>query len=223
MPNVTPRAHAPHIPMLSDMTLADIPPRLGLFSLRGGLLLPRGQLPLRIFEQRYISLVEDVLGTGRMIGLIQPAPQGHRGIGTPPLEKTGTVGRITSFLEREDGTFSLTLTGICRFHLLRDQLTERGWREGMIDASSFGLDLLETDTPPLDREHLNEALQNYFEYHHLKTNWHNLETMNDEALLTALPMVLPLDSAAKQALLEARDLNDRAILLIDILNRDSPE
>ncbi|WP_231118832.1 LON peptidase substrate-binding domain-containing protein [Oecophyllibacter saccharovorans] len=199
--------------------MADIPPNVGLFPLRGTLLLPNGHLPLHIYEPRYIALMEHALATTRLIGVIQP--YGMTAFGRPaPLQSTGTLGRITAFEEGSDGRFSLTLTGVCRFRLLQAERREEGWREGRIDIFPYSHDLLESTAPLLDRPALKRSLKHYFERHQLETDWKKLEALDDETLLIALPMILPLDAGDKQALLEAPDLNERASLLFDMLDQD---
>lgn len=210
---------SPRVPPFSHLTLADIPPRVGLFPLKEALLLPGGHLPLSVFEPRYIALVEDALAKNRTIGLIQPLSSLD---GTdeeiPPLASVGTLGRITSFSEHKDGCFSITLTGLCRFSLLRDDLTARGWREGMINATPFTQDLLENSSIPLDRDAFMPLLKNYLDIRQLKTNWAALQHLEDERLLTELPMLLPFSAAEKQSLLEAANMTERTTVLLKILH-----
>ncbi|MBS1064010.1 LON peptidase substrate-binding domain-containing protein [Gluconobacter wancherniae] len=209
------------VPSLSDITLADIPPRLGLFPLPGALLLPGGRLPLNVFEPRYIALLEDALADRRLIGIIQPdsLAEDMDDLDEPDLHTIGTIGRITSFTERSDGTFSISLFGVCRFRLLRESGTDRGWRQGIVDASSFSADLVESEPSPLNRGELMEALRRYFAARRLRTNWPTIEEMDDDTLLLVLPMLVPFSPNEKQALLEAETLNDRAEVLLDLLAR----
>src|ERR1039457_2124271 len=96
----------------------DLPEVIPVFPLPGTLLLPRGDLPLNIFEPRYLAMVDDVLKSHRLIGMIQPA----RGVGdtveTTPLESIGCAGRITQFAETGDGRYMLVLTGVARYRIL---------------------------------------------------------------------------------------------------------
>lgn len=206
------------VPPRSELILADLPPRVGLFPLQSTLLLPRGQLPLNVYEARYIALFEHALATNRLVGIIQPT--GMTIFGRPaPLESIGTLGRVTSFEETNDGRFSVVLTGVCRFRLLRAVRTPEGWREGVIDVFPYSHDLLESTALPLDRPALKNALKQYFARHQLETDWKVLEKLDDETLLVALPMLLPLDAGDKQALLEAPGLDDRATLLLNVLGQ----
>lgn len=127
------------VPKLGDVTLADIPPEIGLFPLSGVVLLPRGRLPLNVFEPRYIALVEDALATQRLIGMIQPRwrEEEDEANSAPPLYPIGCLGRIVSFTERADGTYAITLAGLTRFRLLRETEETRGYRQARIDVSTF--------------------------------------------------------------------------------------
>ncbi|MCK8637595.1 peptidase [Parasaccharibacter sp. TMW2.1882] len=207
------------IPVLTDMTLADLPPRIGLLPLGSTILLPQGQLPLTIFEPRYLTLLEDCLAQHRLIGIIQPSETARYGDMAPPLEHVGTIGRVTSFMEQESGQFFITLTGVCRFRLLQDRLTDRGWREGRINAMPFSHDLLENPSLNLDREDLSIVLKNYGERHAMAINWENLKKLDDNTLLTMLPMLLPFSAGVKQKLLECPDTTERASHLLDELSR----
>ncbi|MBA5727655.1 peptidase [Bombella sp. TMW2.1889] len=208
-----------HIPALTDMTLADIPPRIGLLPLGDTILLPQGQLPLTIFEPRYLTLLEDSLAHHRLIGIIQPIGAARYGDMTPPLECVGTIGRVTSFMEQESGQFFITLTGVCRFRLLQDQLTERGWREGRINATPFSHDLLECPSLHLDRQDLAIVLKDYGQRHTISINWDNLKKLDDSTLLTMLPMLLPFPADVKQRMLECSGPTERAHQLLEELAR----
>ncbi|AFW01005.1 Lon-like ATP-dependent protease La [Gluconobacter thailandicus F149-1 = NBRC 100600] len=204
------------VPALTDLTLADLPPRVGLFPVSGAMLLPGGQLPLNVFEPRYVALLEDALAERRLIGMIQPQEEDEDDP-LPVLHDIGTLGRITSFTEHPDGTFSVTLLGVTRFRLLMEGLTRRGWREGAIDASPFFSDLVESDPSPINRSRLLSRLKDYLTAHELQTDWSLIDEMDDEMLLVVLPMLVPFSPTQKQALLEAGTLDDRAGVLLDLL------
>jgi uncharacterized protein len=216
------------IPPLPDMTLADIPPQVGLFPLPGALLLPWGKLPLNVFEPRYVAMLEDALASHRLIGMIQPIDEDEVQFPAladdpaPALHDIGCLGRITSFTERADSTFAVTLSGLARFRVLRELPPTRGYRQARIDTSAFVGDLVENTAAPLDRAYLMESLKRYFRAHSLRTSWSTLEQMEDDALLVVLPMLVPFTTDEKQSLLEARSLEARADLLLALLN-EAPE
>jgi len=206
------------IPRVQELTLADLPARIGLFPLSSALLLPSGKLPLNIFEPRYIALLEDALAHDRLIGMIQPVDEmddEEESI----LHGIGCIGRITSFTERADGTFAVTLSGIVRFRLLLEEgTTERGYRIGRIDCSSFAADLTEGGAVAVDRDRLIGSLRRYLDAHQLRTSWSAIDEMGDETLLIVLPMLVPFSSDEKQCLLEAETIGDRADLLLSLLD-----
>ncbi|GBQ25480.1 Lon-like ATP-dependent protease La [Gluconacetobacter sacchari DSM 12717] len=209
------------VPRLRDMTLADIPAELGLFPLREVLLLPRGKLPLNVFEPRYIALLEDALAGQRLIGMIQPRgdameDEDGRELASP-LYDIGAIGRITSMTERADGTYALTLTGLARFRLLRETGLHRGYRRARIDVSSFAYDLTDSADLFFDRDRMLAALRHYCRSRGFGTRWNVIDQMDDETLLITLPMICPFPAAEKQALLESASLNDRARALQALL------
>ncbi len=103
---------------------------LPIFPLPGVLLLPRGQLPLNIFEPRYLAMTRDALAGDRLIGMVQPSDPHQPLSGSPPVYPTGCAGRITSFSETEDGRFLITLTGLCRFRISEELPLENGLPAG---------------------------------------------------------------------------------------------
>mgnify|MGYP003363247862 FL=1 len=213
------------IPRVQDMTLADMPPEVGLFPLAGVLLFPRGRLPLNVFEPRYVALVEDALATNRLLGLIQPRwrEEDDEENLAPPLYGVGTLGRISSFTERADGTYAITLSGVTRFRLLRETTPRRGYRIGRIDASTFAGDLNEIPSEPFDRTHLLDSMRRYFQRKGLDARWSLIEQMDDSMLLVTLPMICPFPPAEKQALLDAASLTERVRVLQTLLDMAGPE
>ena len=106
---------------------AALPAILPIFPLTGVLLLPRGRLPLNIFEPRYLAMTRDALAGERLMGMVQPSDPAASGR-NPPVYPTGCAGRITSFSETEDGRFLITLTGISRFRIREELSLLEGYR-----------------------------------------------------------------------------------------------
>ncbi|WP_421996289.1 LON peptidase substrate-binding domain-containing protein [Reyranella sp.] len=203
-----------------------LPETLPIFPLSGVLLLPGGKLPLNIFEPRYLAMIFDALAGHRMIGMVQPTqPGGYAGDGLPtdggppPVQRIGCAGRITSFSETEDGRLLLSLTGVCRFEIVRElDPAQGGYRRVSSLFSPYRADLDHADEPvELDRERLMAALAAYFRARNLSTDWEAVKKAADSNLVTSLSMVLPFGPAEKQALLEARDSTARAKLLVAFL------
>lgn len=197
--------------------IEDFPETIPVFPLPGALLLPRGRLPLNIFEPRYLAMVEDSLAAGRMFGMIQPndnAPTGETG---PSLYQIGCVGRLSHFSETEDGRFLITLTGVARFRVRREVPMRRGYRRVEADYTPFAGDLAARRDTALDREALLGALRPYFKVHGIDANWEAIDAMPDDMLVVTLAMLCPFDTAEKQALLEAPTETDRAADLLALL------
>lgn len=198
--------------------LEGLPAEFPVFPLPGALLLPRGKLPVNIFEPRYLAMVEDALGRGRMFGMIQPNKQMPAGATGPALFRIGCLGRITQFAETDDGRFLITLTGVCRFSV-RDELSiRRGYRRVAADLSEFHADLADPPALPLGaRENVMAALKPYFAARRLDANWDAVNAMPDSTLISTLAMVCPFEPAEKQALLEAPTEANRAHDLLALL------
>lgn len=199
----------------------DLPQVIPVFPLPGAILLPRGQLPLNIFEPRYLNMIDDAMAGDRIIGMIQP--QGSQSL--PGLSPVGCAGRITSFAETSDGRYLITLTGCARFRLAAELPTQTPYRQIRADFAPFEADLAAppVDDVGLDRETLLDALRAYLETRGLDIDWDTAETAPPEALINSLSMALPFEPAEKQALLEAASLTDRSDVLTALLTIDAAD
>ncbi|WP_076484015.1 LON peptidase substrate-binding domain-containing protein [Rhodobacter aestuarii] len=195
---------------------SDLPDQIPLFPLPGALLLPRGRLPLHIFEPRYLQMVEDCLKTPqRLIGMIQPC-KGRDG--EERLSVIGCAGRLTGFSETEDGRYMITLSGVSRFRLGKEIEGFTPYRRAEVSWAHFERDLGMTEhDPEFDRETFLETLARYFHAQGLDTDWEALKDAEDELLINSLSMLLPLEPEDKQALLEAPSLTTRRETLITLL------
>lgn len=196
---------------------AAFPDILPIFPLTGVLLLPRGRLPLNIFEPRYLAMTRDALGGERLIGMVQPnQPQGdnHGGGGlSPPVYPVGCAGRITAFAETDDGRYLITLTGMSRFRILEEFPLLSGYRRVRPDWGPFRVDLDPEEVVDFDRRQLVRGLRNFFTQQGLKADWEAIDKAPIEHLVTSIAMMCPFPPSEKQALLEAADLGERARLL----------
>ncbi len=196
--------------------LPKLPTEFPVFPLPGAVLLPGGRLPLNIFERRYLSMIEDVLGQGRVLGMIQPDANRPATPTGPGLYRIGCLGRLTSFSETEDGRFLVTLTGLSRFAVSVELEMQHGYRRVRGDVARFAGDL-EPDAGDVDRGTVLSALRAYFAAHGFDANWDAIEEMPDGALVSTLAMVCPFEPAEKQALLEAPDTRERSRALLALL------
>lgn len=197
-------------------TLDDLPTLLNIFPLSGVLLLPRGQLPLNVFEPRYLALVDAALAGDRLIGMIQPTENEEKVL-KPALAAIGCVGRVTGFRESEDGRYLITLTGICRFRLAEELKTETPYRRIIADYLPYIDDLTEPDEADFPRDRLLVALKDYLSRRDLKADWKSVMSAPPETLINALAMLCPFEPAEKQALLEAPSWPERVDTLIALL------
>ena len=196
-----------------------LPKELPLFPLNGVLLLPRGDLPLNVFEPRYRALVDAALEGGRTIGILQPAAEGASGLSArngTNLYRTGCAGRIRAFEETEDGRYLIQLRGLCRFDIVEELEMHDGFRRARANYTPYLADLETADIAGIDRDRLISGMKGYFDARNLAANWDALAETSDERLITTLAMVCPFDSAEKQVLLESPDIAQRCKLLIGI-------
>jgi Lon protease-like protein len=197
---------------------ADLPEIIPVFPLPGALLLPRGQMPLNIFEPRYLAMVDDSLRDGhRLIGMIQPDPAHPGSQDKPTLFKIGCVGRITQLAETGDGRYLLQLTGVARFRVEEELNVSTLYRQCRVTTVPFADDFVaRKGEERVDRKAVLEALQAFLKANNLKTDWEGIEKAPNEALVNALAMMSPYGTAEKQAMLEAPDLKSRAEILIAV-------
>lgn len=195
-----------------------LPDTLPIFPLDNAVVMPGCQLPLNIFEPRYLNMVFDALGTDRLIGMVQPAPSED---GDMPVYRTGTAGRIISFNETQDGRLLIVLTGICRFDIRDEIPTSRGYRRVIPDWARFRCDFgLPSEDADLDRSRLIGLLKEYFQRKGIETNWSAVEQMPVPLLANLLVGQLSFAPQERQALIEAVSVEERLEKLISLLRFD---
>ena len=208
----------------NEIALPDILP---IFPLTGVLLLPRGRLPLNIFEPRYLAMTRNALGGERLIGMVQPSdPQDdNRGSGgpNPPVYPVGCAGRVTQFSETDDGRYLLTLTGVSRFRIREELPLLDGFRRVVPDWQPFAHDRERPGKPEFDRERLIRGLKSYFVQRQIQADFEAIEKAPGEYLVTSLAMACPFAPSEKQALLEAADPDERARLLTTLVEMAATE
>lgn len=204
----------------------DLPARLPVFPLRGAILLPRSELPLNVFEPRYLQMVEDALVTHRIIGIVQPgetmplsdsasleSPSGKAG----PLKRIGCAGRITAYQELPDGRLRIVLSGIARFAIASEAPTDKPYRLANTDFAEFDCDFADDSTADaVDRAELMRVLKSYLASRQLDADWSAIARAPLEPLVNGLASMSPFQPEEKQALLEARTLQDRAAVLVTL-------
>jgi Lon protease-like protein len=200
----------------------DLPEVIPVFPLPGALLLPRGQMPLNVFEQRYLAMVDDSFRDGhRLIGMIQPDVSHSPDEACPALFRVGCVGRITQLAEAGDGRYILELTGVARFKVLEELNVLTAYRQCKVDYFAFLDDFTaRKGEEEVDRDALLAVLTDFLKANNLKVDWDGIENAPNEALVNALAMMSPYGPPEKQAMLEAPDLKTRAEILIAVTEMD---
>ncbi len=199
-----------------------LPASLLLFPMPHAVVMPGCQLPLNIFEPRYLNMVFDALAEQRLIGMVQPEITASDEK-TLALYKTGTAGRITFFNETNDNRLMVVLTGICRFDIKEEVPTTRGYRRVLVDWSRFRGDTEEDSVSDMERGHFLQQLRSYCEYKRLDIEWPVLEHVSMVDLINRLTCVLPLEVAERQLLIEAVTLPERLEILSMLLHCETLE
>ncbi len=211
-------------PLPGYRRIGDLPQLIPVFPLDGALLLPGGELPLQIFEPRYLNMVDDVMAGERVIGMIQSRPGGDRA--RPALAKVGCLGRVTSYAETQDGRYLVTLTGVCRFHAGDELGLKTPYRQLRANYAAYESDLARdeaVEAPEAARARFARALKSYLNHRELDIDWETARTAPLEALVNSLSMGLPFEPREKQALLEADGLVRRFETLTALLEIDASE
>jgi hypothetical protein len=194
----------------------DLPGTLPVFPLTGVVLLPRGQLPLNVFEPRYLAMVDAALASSRLIGMIQPTEHEDKTL-KPQLSSVGCAGRITAYRETDDGRYLITLTGVCRFRWIEELVADTAFRQVRADFTRFASDLATAEDSDFPRERLLTALKLYLSRRDMKADWQSVMSAPPETLVNALSMLCPFEPTEKQALLEARGWEERVAILVALL------
>jgi Lon protease-like protein len=194
---------------------SDLPAEIPVFPLSGTILLPRANMPLNVFEPRYLAMIDNTIAGARIIGIIQPMktePEQESPFErATPLKNVGCAGRITAFQELDDGRILISLTGIARFEVSAEQETDEPYRIYQVDYRQYENDLIagygEED---VDRSALLDGLRSYMAINNLDADWEAISKAPTELLVNSLSVISPFGSEEKQALLEAADLKSRA-------------
>jgi len=201
--------------MGNDDEAKALPNTIPIFPLRSAILLPRAQLPLNIFEPRYLAMVEAAMASGRLLGMVRPR---HDDDVNPTLYDVGCAGRITSFMETGDGRFLVTLTGVSRFRINHDELMSGGFRQAQVDWSGFPFDQHnDPDGNEALRERVIELLVKYLENVGLSADWDSMEGATAETIVNSVAMTCPFDPDEKQAVMEAPTIQHRGETLIALM------
>ena len=194
--------------MITINSIEDLPKRIPIFPLTGAVLFPDTQLPLNIFESRYINMIDDALAsTDRLIAMIQPA--GSKDSDSKILKNVGCVGKITTFNEIEDNRYLITLTGIIRFKIKEELDTTAPYRQIIPDFTNFNTDLEDQNVESIDREKLLGLIKKYLEHRNMLTDWDIIQQTSTEQLINYSGVLVPFTPEEKQLLLESITITER--------------
>ena len=199
----------------------DYPDTFPIFPLAGVLLLPRGHLPLNIFEPRYKQMIDDVLAKKpRVVGMIQPKTSARTAPnvtqdGAHELFSTGCLGRIISFAEVDNSNYIITLRGISRFHVEKELTSTTPYRQVRVNYAAYKNDRqVGFNQEKVNRDKLLEVLKRYLQAHSLQADWQRIKKSSNEDLVNYLSIMSPFGVHEKQTLLEAKSLEERNRILI---------
>ncbi len=195
----------------------DLPNKIPIFPLSNFIIFPETSVPLNIFEPKYIEMVDDIMKSSRMIGMIQPKKKTNNEI--PELYEVGCVSKITSFNESEDGRYLIVLNGLSRFKIIDEINNNKRYREYNISFNEFKEDTNSNKDPInfSDLEIIFKDLKTLFQKKGYIINWKELEKQNLDQTINTLSMASPFSLGEKQVLLEAQNLNSRKNKLEEIL------
>ena len=192
------------------------PLRVPLFPLAGAILFPRTQIPLHIFEPRYQEMVRDALAGAGRIALIQPQMLDSEGGDHPPLYGVGCIGELVGVEELDDGRFNIILQGSSRFKLIAEADVPTDYRQGDVDVDAID----DAEPEPLSlaqRAEVEQEARRFGDALGLAVDWNAVGRLDDEMLVNSIAQVAPFDTGAKQALLEAASLHERADLVVQLM------
>jgi Lon protease-like protein len=188
---------------------SELPNKLAIFPLTGAVLFPQTQLPLNIFEPRYLQMIDEVLSSpDRIMGMIQPNLS-KNDPDSKNLKKVGCAGRISSFSETGDGRYLVTLTGLIRFEVNNELDTTTQYRQVIADYDNYKEDLKPANVENVDRKSLLVLIKKYLEQRNLLIDWEIIEQSPTEQLINYSGVLVPFEPEEKQLLLETRSLFDR--------------
>ena len=191
---------------MNFVSLDDLPKKIPIFPLTGAVLFPKTQLPLNIFEPRYVQMLNAALATPhKLIGMIQPIAGSDNS-----LKKVGCVGRVTSYNETDDHRYLITLNGIIRFEIENELDTTTQYRQVEVNYENFITDLKSEDVTNVDRDTLLKLIKKYLKNKSLLADWDIIQQTPTEQLINYSGVFVPFTPEEKQLLLEAKTIMGRS-------------
>ena len=199
------------------MKKEDLPNKISVFPLSNAIFFPRTILPLNIFEDRYLQLVDDCMKGNRMFGMVQP--RNNTDI-SPEVYNVGSLGKIISFNETTDKRFIITLLGLTRFRIKKELQKEKLYRSFEVDYSEFldDLEIKKVETFSSEKKNLLKKIQIFFEKINYPVKYNDLSKLNLDELISNVSMISPFSIEEKQKLIETREIDNKIKVLNKIIN-----
>ena len=188
-----------------------LPSTIPIFPLSGVIYFPKTNLPLNIFERRYLDLVNDTFNKDKLMGMVQSQKSGNA------VYKVGCLGKISDFQKSKDGRILINLTGITRFKIIEEVENEKLYREFKVDYKNFEIDLNNL-TEDHGVENLMSKAKIFFKKNGLLLNWREFERLDKMQKINTLSMISPVTNEEKQKLLEALTIKDKIEVLDNIIS-----
>ena len=191
--------------------MKNYPDIIPVFPLSGVIYFPKTNLPLNIFEQRYLNLVNDAYNKNKLMGMVQSKREGNS------IYKVGCLGKISDYQKSKDGRILINLTGITRFEILEEKDNNKLYREFKVNYKIFEEDLSKKETK-IDSSNLMEKTKVFFKKNGLLLNWSEFDKLDQVQKINTLAMISPITIEEKQKLLETTSLKEKATTLENIIN-----
>lgn len=196
---------------LYNIFMKNLPSTLPVFPLSGVIYFPKTNLPLNIFEQRYLNLVNDAYNRDKLIGMVQSKKE------TGSVYQIGCLGKISDYQKSKDGRILINLTGISRFKILEEISNDKLYREFKVDYKDFNEDNIETNNL-IDTKSLMNNAKKFFKRNGLLLNWKEFEKLDQSQRINTLAMIAPITNEEKQKLLESISLKNKVETLESIIS-----
>ena len=189
------------------------PKQIPVFPLSGVIYFPKTNLPLNIFEERYLDLVNDSFRNDKLMGMVQSKKENSL------VYKVGCLGKISDYQETSDGRVLINLTGLTRFEITKEVANKKKYREFEVDYKKFYKDVLDNEKLALAYDKLNfmEKVKKFFEKNGLMINWKEFDKLDENQKINTLSMIAPISNEEKQKLLETVTLVDKIKTLLNII------
>ena len=188
------------------------PKQIPVFPLSGVIYFPRTNLPLNIFEERYLDLVNDAFRSDKLMGMVQAKKENSL------VYKVGCLGKISDYQETSDGRLLINLTGITRFEITKEINNKKKYREFEVNYNKFQNDLAPDKMDAVyDKQKFTSKVKKFFEKNGLMINWKEFEKLDENQKINTISMIAPISNEEKQKLLETVSLGDKTNTLLNII------